>query len=175
MQRAAAIESQQHTIVSHRREPDGALVFGYRTRSGRAMAWFPTFIMAVPLFANAVTNSVREEPRHDAIWPTLAWSFVMALIAALAWWTYFTACVRLDERGIHKHTLFDRSFLAWGDVRELVQQPDRGHVVRADKKSLSIGMVFPTDFQLLRNEIARRTGLTWQESNSLKRTRASNV
>ncbi len=95
-----------------RREGVGKRIYHYRTRTNRALLWFPT----------AVT--VTQSALHWALAPlgiVTANTGVLTCFVGLTlwgWWRYSAAGIETDETGITQKTLFGTRHLAWGKVTD---------------------------------------------------------
>jgi hypothetical protein len=115
-----------------RREPiyeSGGLLFDYRNRSARLLAWCVTALLLLPVAAMALrAMTSRADP--DFLKDGVPWPVMLVGVALVAWmWlAQQKAAIRIDERGITQIGVLGQRFVAWDDVRKYLQS-ETGFVV----------------------------------------------
>ena len=138
----------------------GKRIYHYRTRTNRALLWFPTVLVLVFPLMYGVQSALG-----------LATGSIGGLIgygnlALWAWWRYSTASIQTDTEGITQRTLFGTKHLAWPEIIDYYQSGDdvfKFGILRGTSTRLWfwIGIA---DVESLKSEIAR------QAVNSLHHT-----
>lgn len=141
----------------------GERVYHYRTRTNRALMWFPTALAAMPVLMISLSS--------QGLAPKPNWGFVAFVlgIAFWGWWRYFTASIQTDGVGITQHTIWGRRFLRWDQIERFSKSGGDayvfGNVVGAGTRiRFWMGIA---DVEELKDEITRRAtysrNKTWDE------------
>ena len=130
----------------------GKRVYHYRTRTIRAVLWFPT-VMAL-----GVAVMHWGLPLLGLAAPGTTGLFLYGALAAWGWWRYLCGAIETDTEGITQRTLFGTRHLAWEDVTDIRTSGDAPFlfgVVNGKKAHLQFWMGI-TDVADLKSEIARQ-------------------
>lgn len=149
---------------SGRRVGVGARVYHYRTRSYRALLWFPAALCAAWSFLCWATWQGLL-PGAQALGPLSA-AAVCGLVFLSGWYAYRTCRVETDADGLTQITPLGRRRLAWGQIEDYWLTGEGNGVVigRGERLWFGKGIV---GYEELKEEIARRAtecgGREWQQ------------
>jgi hypothetical protein len=129
----------------------GQRIFHFRTRTNRALMWFPTALLLIFLLLPLIS---AEHRRPD----TMNMAFITGLLTLWGWWRFLKAGVIIDETGITQQNAFGRRFLAWHDITEYSQVGgDMLQFVRLRGEKTRLLIWFGiADCEALKSEIQRR-------------------
>jgi len=90
----------------------GRRIYHYRTRTIRALLWFPTAIAIVIAAIHWGLAPLGLAPANTGM--LLCYS----VLTLWGWWRYAAAGIEIDDNGITQRTLFGTRTLAWDDVTD---------------------------------------------------------
>jgi hypothetical protein len=141
----------------------GERVYHYRTRSNRAMLWFPwlspVMFALLPVLAHYDLTLGGESPTEFVVLGPL--SLVGAVAATMA---YYKSCLILGRDGLTKVGITGSRFIRWEDVRDWEVEPSRGFVEAMDGTAIRFAPSSIAHGGELRDRIAEQVRLARQES-----------
>lgn len=138
----------------------GTRVYHYRTRTHRALLWFPLSFASIFLAQIALERAGLSKPlpHHAGDPPRIVLGISLMAATLWCWWRYRAAAICTDEDGMTQFTWFGSVHLAWSDIADFYRRGDDIfllHVVGANGRRIRFWTSIAR-LDELKQEIARR-------------------